>query len=69
VTKRLAVVGLDWSIFTVQDLWCVFSGFVPAGGSIKDITVYFRYAEFFSGPASGKFIFLPMNFFFWFLIS
>eukprot|EP01126_Amoeba_proteus_P002092 TRINITY_DN1065_c0_g2_i8.p1 TRINITY_DN1065_c0_g2~~TRINITY_DN1065_c0_g2_i8.p1 ORF type:complete len:500 (-),score=146.58 TRINITY_DN1065_c0_g2_i8:388-1887(-) len=40
VTHRLAILGIDWTIFCANDLWHIFSLFVPAGGLLKDITVY-----------------------------
>ncbi|KAL4896225.1 uridine kinase family-domain-containing protein [Aspergillus ambiguus] len=40
VTKRIAVVNLDWDNIRAEDLFAVFSSFVPAGGKILQVSVY-----------------------------
>ncbi|KAG9245257.1 pre-rRNA-processing protein-like protein ESF1 [Calycina marina] len=40
VSKRIAVVNLDWDQIRAVDLLAVFQSFVPSGGSIKNISIY-----------------------------
>lgn len=40
VTKRIAVVNLDWDNIRSEDLMAVFSSFVPSGGRLLNVTVY-----------------------------
>ncbi|KAF6010254.1 hypothetical protein HII12_002961 [Brettanomyces bruxellensis] len=39
-TKRIAAVNLDWDHITSKDLFATFSGFVPAGRKILNISIY-----------------------------
>lgn len=39
-TKRIAAVNLDWDHITSKDLFATFSGFVPAGGKIINVSIY-----------------------------
>ncbi|KAI2466235.1 hypothetical protein F4781DRAFT_406380 [Annulohypoxylon bovei var. microspora] len=40
VTKRLAIVNLDWDYIKSADLLALFSSFVPKGGRIERISIY-----------------------------
>ncbi|KAK2807476.1 pre-rRNA-processing protein esf1 [Onygenales sp. PD_10] len=40
VSRRIAVVNLDWDNIRAEDLMAVFSSFLPAAGSIKKVSVY-----------------------------
>lgn len=40
VTKRIAVVNLDWDNIRAEDLMAVFSSFVPTGGRVTKVAVY-----------------------------
>ncbi|KAJ6189049.1 hypothetical protein N7519_003957 [Penicillium mononematosum] len=40
VTKRIAVVNLDWENIRAEDLMAVFSSFLPSGGRVLNATVY-----------------------------
>lgn len=40
VSRRIAVVNLDWDNIRAQDLMAVFSSFLPPGGSIHKVSVY-----------------------------
>ncbi|PGH02953.1 hypothetical protein AJ79_07490 [Helicocarpus griseus UAMH5409] len=40
VSRRIAVVNLDWDNIRAEDLMAVFSSFLPPGGSIKKVSVY-----------------------------
>lgn len=40
VSKRIAVVNLDWDNIRAEDLMAVFSSFLPAGGKILNVAVY-----------------------------
>ncbi|KAI9926697.1 hypothetical protein AWENTII_011318 [Aspergillus wentii] len=40
VTKRIAVVNLDWDNIRATDLMAVFSSFVPTGGRVLKVSVY-----------------------------
>ncbi|KAJ5179869.1 hypothetical protein N7492_003079 [Penicillium capsulatum] len=40
VTKRIAVVNLDWDNIRAQDLMAVFSSFLPTGGKVSKVAVY-----------------------------
>ncbi|KAI1208375.1 uncharacterized protein F4807DRAFT_149794 [Annulohypoxylon truncatum] len=40
VTKRLAIVNLDWDHIKSADLFSLFSSFVPKGGRIERISIY-----------------------------
>ncbi|KLJ07128.1 hypothetical protein EMPG_17380 [Blastomyces silverae] len=40
VSRRIAVVNLDWDNIRAQDLMAVFSSFLPPGGSIRKVSIY-----------------------------
>ncbi|KAI9045041.1 pre-rRNA-processing protein ESF1 [Aspergillus affinis] len=40
VTKRIAVVNLDWDNIRAEDLMAVFSSFAPTGGRVLNVAVY-----------------------------
>ncbi|OJD19381.1 hypothetical protein AJ78_00651 [Emergomyces pasteurianus Ep9510] len=40
VSRRIAVVNLDWDNIRAQDLMAVFSSFLPPGGSIHKVSIY-----------------------------
>ncbi|KAI1399515.1 hypothetical protein F4819DRAFT_414612 [Hypoxylon fuscum] len=40
VTKRIAIVNLDWDYIKSDDLMALFSSFVPKGGRIERISIY-----------------------------
>ena len=40
VSNRIAVVNLDWDNIRAEDLYAVFSSFVPGGGRIEKLAVY-----------------------------
>lgn len=40
VTKRIAVVNLDWDNIRAEDLMAVFSSFLPTGGKVSKVAVY-----------------------------
>lgn len=40
VTKRIAVVNLDWDNIRAEDLMAVFSSFLPTGGRVTNVTVF-----------------------------
>ncbi|KAI0478071.1 hypothetical protein F4859DRAFT_46412 [Xylaria cf. heliscus] len=40
VTKRIAVVNLDWDNIKAVDLMALFSSFVPQGGRIEKVSIY-----------------------------
>lgn len=40
VTKRIAVVNLDWDNIRAEDLMAVFSSFVPSGGKVLKVSVF-----------------------------
>ncbi|PLB50410.1 hypothetical protein P170DRAFT_381062 [Aspergillus steynii IBT 23096] len=40
VTKRIAVVNLDWDNIRAEDLMAVFSSFAPTGGRVQKVAVY-----------------------------
>ncbi|VEU20717.1 DEKNAAC101541 [Brettanomyces naardenensis] len=39
-TRRIAAVNLDWDHVTSKDLFATFSGFVPVGGKILNVSIY-----------------------------
>ncbi|KAI0404381.1 hypothetical protein F4802DRAFT_226427 [Xylaria palmicola] len=40
ITKRIAVVNLDWDNIKASDLMVLFSSFVPQGGRIEKVSIY-----------------------------
>ncbi|KAK1836391.1 hypothetical protein QBC39DRAFT_337973 [Podospora conica] len=40
VTKRIAVVNIDWDHIKAVDLMALFTSFVPAGGRVEKISIY-----------------------------
>lgn len=40
ITKRIAVVNMDWDNIRAEDLMAVFSSFLPSGDKIKKVTIY-----------------------------
>ena len=40
VSSRIAIVNLDWDNIRAQDLFAVFSSFLPEGGRLKRVSIY-----------------------------